>query len=50
MGTISKLFVTAILIAIIIGMWQLGVWDKSPIAFAIIGLLCVGGGAKMWLD
>lgn len=50
MGEIKKLVVTALLAAVLAILWQMGVWDKSPIAFAVIGLICVGIGAKMWLD
>lgn len=50
MGTIKKLFITVVLIAILIILWQLGVWEKSCIGFGIVALCCVGVGAKMWLD
>ena len=50
MGTIKKLFIKVALIAILIILWQMDIWEKSKIGFILVALLCVGGGAKMWLD
>lgn len=50
MGVIKKLFFTAMLAAVMLILLQMGVWDKSRVAYAVIGLGCVAVGAKMWLD
>lgn len=50
MGEISKLIVTLILIAVIAGMWFMGLWETQKIIFGIVSVICVAIGAKIWLD
>ncbi len=50
MGTITKLFITLILIAVIVGMYLLELHITSKIFFYTVGVVCIAIGAKLWLD
>lgn len=50
MGTITKLFITLILIAIIVGMYLAGLFETAKIFFYAVSVVCIAVGAKLWLD